>query len=80
MFIEVFKRIRNDLGLLWCETNSDGKAAIENEVPRIAFKISPYGFDRLNLMANTRRGIQRACTLDPTSWCCDDSLNSGSEA
>ncbi|MDA8161786.1 MAG: glycosyltransferase [Desulfobacteraceae bacterium] len=52
MFIQVFKRIRNDLGLLWCVTNLDGKAAIEKEVPRVTFKISPHGLDRLNLMVN----------------------------
>jgi len=27
-------------------------------------------------MANTRRSSQRAYTLTPTSWCCDDRLNS----
>ena len=52
MFIQVFKRIRNDLGLLWCVTSPDGKAAIEKEVPGVAFKISLHGFDRLNLMVN----------------------------
>lgn len=52
IFIQVFKRIRNDLGLLWCVTNQDGKASFEKEVPRVTFKTSPHGFDQLYLMAN----------------------------
>jgi glycosyltransferase involved in cell wall biosynthesis len=52
MFIQVFKRIRNDLGLLWCVTNQDGRASFEKEVPRVTFKTSPHGLDQLSLMAN----------------------------
>lgn len=52
MLIQVFKRIRKDIGTLWCVTNPDGKAEIVKEVPDVTFKTSPSGFDRFNLMVN----------------------------
>lgn len=52
MLIQVFKRIRNDLGILWCVTSPDGKVVIEKEVPGVTFIVSPKFLDRLNLMVN----------------------------
>lgn len=52
MFIQVLKRIRGNLGLLWCVTNPDGKAAVEREVFEVIFKLSSPVLDRFNLMVN----------------------------
>lgn len=50
VFIQIFKRIRGDLGEVWCITGQVGKNIIEREIPRVKFITSPFLFDQIGLM------------------------------
>jgi len=50
VFIQVFKRIRNDIENLWCVSNYDGKTSFEKEIPNVSFIISARIYDHLNIM------------------------------
>lgn len=58
MFMQILKRIRNQLGELWCVTSPVGERAVKKEVSEVRFLTSPLFFDRFGMLGSY---VLRSC-------------------